>query len=193
MSVDFEALRTRMRESMERLTGVGGASQETQLRERGKRLAALRLRSPDRHVAAQIIVVRRERALLGLPVSHTDEVREVSVSRLPVPCHHIVGLFQLRGRLHCLVDLQPFVGASTELRHGEHTLAILVHGARGPLGIRVDEVVGPRTVFADEIDTSQRDRRLEHVRHVTRDCVELIDVDTLFASPFLQLEQTRDR
>ncbi|MCZ7680734.1 MAG: hypothetical protein M5U28_18975 [Sandaracinaceae bacterium] len=38
----------------------------------------------------------------------------------------------MRGHVHCLVDVQPFVGPAEELRHGERALAVLVEDRAAP-------------------------------------------------------------
>lgn len=192
MNTDFVAHRARIRKSIDRLEQVSGATVEEQLRERAKALASLRLRTPDRQLLCEVIVVRRGRTVLGLPIAQAEEVRVVTVSRLPHHARRVAGLFQLRGQVHCLIELEPYGSGSDELRHGERAIVVLLRGTRGALGVRVDEVIGPRSVHADEIDGPHRDRQLEYVRHVTRDCLEIIDVEALLASPSLQLEQSRD-
>ncbi|MCC6876467.1 MAG: hypothetical protein IT378_19340 [Sandaracinaceae bacterium] len=69
------------------------------------------------------------------------------------------------------------------------------------MGLRVDEVLGPRVIHADELDTSHRSHDREHahdvarelVAHVTRDCTEILDIDRLFASEALRLEANHER
>ncbi|MCZ7680733.1 MAG: hypothetical protein M5U28_18970 [Sandaracinaceae bacterium] len=48
--------------------------------------------------------------------------------------------------------------------------------------MRIDEVMGARAIDATEIDGTERERRLGFVSSVTRDCVEIVDVDALFAA-----------
>jgi len=192
MSIDFDELRGRLQASLERLERGGGEGEVQELlRRRSRQFAALRLEDTTREALDEVIVVRRADSLLAFPIRSTLEVRDVVSARLPHRSQHICGLFQLRGQVYCLVDLQPFVGPATELAHGERGLAVLVQGDRGILGIRIDEVLGPRTVHVDELDTGRRDRRLDFVTNVTRDCVELIDVEALFASPELQMTGAR--
>lgn len=192
MTVDFDALRGRLRASVERRETAEIAA-EAQLRERAKKLAAHTLRKAVREVVAEVIVVRRERSMLALPILCVEEVREVRVTRLPHRSRFVCGLFSLRGRVCSLVDVQPLVGAADEVGHGDRALVALVRGPRGTLGLRVDEVLGPRVVYGDELDTSHRDRQLDIVARVTRDCVEIVDMDALFASETVRLEARRDR
>lgn len=190
MPIDLDAMRARLRRSAERLEGRDDRDAvERALRERARRLAARDNDAHDPAIVAHVVAVRRARSLLGFPILRVGEVRDVRVTRLPRldHRHHVCGLFQLRGQVHCLVDIQPFIGASEELQHGDITLAVLVEGPHGPLGVRVDEVLGVRAIDARELDPSERERRLAFVSCVTRDCVEVIDVDMLFASAELSV------
>lgn len=192
MSIDFQQLRQRLQTSLDRLkAGSKSADADQVLRQRARHFAALRLESDVRDVLLEAIVVRRSESLLAFPIETAIEVREVVSTRLPHRTRHVCGLFQLRGKVHCLVDLQPFIGPATELAHRDHTLALLIQGQPGLLGLRIDEVLGPRTFYVDELDTGSRDKRLEFVTDVTRDCIEIIDVYTLFASPALRMAAER--
>lgn len=181
MTIDLDTLRARLHRSLERVARRDG-DVERALRERALKLAAREVIPRPPEIVARVIVVRRARSVLALPILRVAEVREVQVTRLPHRGRHVCGLFQLRGHVHCLVDVQPFVGSVEELRHGERALAVLVEGAAGVLGLRIDEVVGARAIDAAEIDGTERERRLGFVSCVTRDCVEIVDVDALFAA-----------
>lgn len=181
MTIDLDALRARLHRSLERVAGRDGDVERT-LRERAQQLAAREVKTRQPDIVAHVIVVRRARSILAFPILRVAEVREVVVTRLPQRGRHVCGLFQLRGHVHCLVDVQPFVGPAEELRHGERALAVLVEGSCGALGVRIDEVMGARAIDATEIDGTERERRLGFVSSVTRDCVEIVDVDALFAA-----------
>lgn len=185
MSVDFERARKHLGSELERRD-----RQDTErlLRERARALASIRLAPPDRRVLTEAIVIRRERSTFAFPTRSVTEVRSVRVTRIPHATRYHSGLFHLRGRVHSLVDLQPFVGAGAELRHGERTLAIVVESGPRALGVRADEILGPRTIYEDELDESQRERKIEFIRFVTRTCEEIIDVDALFESPLIRME-----
>jgi chemotaxis signal transduction protein len=188
MTLNFDELKQRLRESVDRLGTHGDAAQvEWVLRQRTRQLASHGSNVTIRRQVGEVVVVRRAQSQFGFPIQDVDEVREVVVGRLPHRSPHICGLFQLRGQVSCLVDLQPFVGATTELDHHERTLAIVVRAPGGNLGVRIDEVLGPRVLHADEMDPGHRDGRLEFVSAVTRDCVEVVDVATLLASPALKM------
>lgn len=156
------------------------ASLEALLRERARSLAERRLETVHRDVLEHVIAVRRGRSSFGVPIGAVEEVRRVRVVPVPGAGGHAPAIFALRGRIHGLVDLQALTGAP-EIATGAETLALVAAGADGrTLGLRIDEVVGPRTVLADEVDRARRDRRLGFVAAVTTDCLEVIDVAALF-------------
>lgn len=190
MTVDFRALRLRLQESLERLEHRGRTTSEVEavLLERSRQFAALRLEEQTRETLLDVIVVRRVQSVFGFPIRSVVEVRHATCTRVPHRSPFVCGVFQLRAELQCLVDVQPYIGPATELEHGGRSLALLVRGRAGVLGIRIDQVLGPRTLYIDELDTGRRDRHLEFVTHITQDCVEVVDVETLLASPCLRLD-----
>ena len=54
-------------------------------------------------------------------------------------------------------------------------------------GLRIDEVLGSRTIFNDEIDDGLQERELGFVSHVTRDLVQIVDVGTLLGLPAVRI------
>lgn len=186
MTVDFDALRARLGASFERLDDA--ANVERVLRARARSAAARALEVVEREVVAGVVVVRRARSTWGIPMASLEEVREVLVTRLPHASPTVVGLFHRRGQIASLVDLQPLVGPSDALGHGDRVLVAVVRSGSHVLGLRIDEVVGPRDVYADEVDTASVERRLAIVARVTRDCVEILDVPAIFEARALRLE-----
>ena len=133
------------------------------------------------------VVMRRGDLVFATPVLATREVRQVQVARLPGSGEVIVGLFQLRGRTCSLVDIAPIAGPTEALTHAAESLVVVVSASPGDLGLRIDEVIGPRTIFIDEIDEGLDERTLKFVSHMTRDLVHVLDVEALMASPEVRI------
>lgn len=189
MSDELDTLEARLRHSVERLEPKRDRNAvQRMLRDRARRLAERNVEQTVREVVGEIVVVRRAQSSWGFPLDAVSEVRVVSVTRLPRATEHVCGFFQIRGQVHCLVDLQPFVGEATAPSHGDRAVVAVVERPPRVLGVRVDAVIGARTVFRDEIDATRRERMLELVADVTQDCVQIVDVDALFASEALRME-----
>jgi chemotaxis signal transduction protein len=192
VSVDFDRLRERLRDAF----GDGEQDDrdgrvEQVLQERITRLASRRLEVEERELVDEVIVLRRGGILLATPTWATREVRSVEVAGLPGATDVVKGIFQIRGRTFGLVDLAPFFGETSAIGHGQKTLVALVSGAPGDLGLRIDEILGPRRIHKDEIDEGLRQRALGFVSHVTTDLIHILDVDAVMASPEVRITDRR--
>jgi chemotaxis signal transduction protein len=192
MSVDFDRLRERLGEAF----GDGGQKRRDNdgqqlLQERRIRLASRRLEEEERELVDEVIVLRRGDILLATPISTTREVRSVEVAALPGATDVVKGIFQIRGTTYGLVDLAPLFGETSDVGHGQKTLVALVSGAPGDLGLRIDEILGPRRIHRDEIDQGLHQRALGFVSHVTTDLVHILDVEAVMASPEVRIADRR--
>jgi chemotaxis signal transduction protein len=188
MSADFRSLRARLDAAYQRGAGAADAARnEAVLQERRQTLAGRQLDATSREILASAFVFRRGSVRVGVPLTMATEVRQVEVSSLPGSGAHVNGLFQIRGRCIALVDLAPFFGSSTRPQHGESCLVVVVHGARGDLGLRIDEILDVRTIHVDELEPNLGDSRLPFVHHITRDGVHVVDVEAITAAPELYI------
>jgi chemotaxis signal transduction protein len=186
--MEFDQLRRRLHQALESVdTKVDAGRLERTLRQRSRELAARRLEVEGREVFAQVIVVRRAGVTLAAPISSTNEVRKVKLIELPGGDDVIVGVFQVRGRSYCLVDLAPLLGEKGSERDSEKVLVMLVNGSPGELGLEIDEVLGARTVYADEIDNGRQEQGVSFVSHITQDLVHVIDIEALMALPAIRI------
>ena len=161
---------------------------ERLLRERSRQLASRRLERVERRILEEVVVARRDDSLIGIPIGALEEVRPVIVTRLPMAPVTVCGLFQVRGSIFCLVDLQPFFGEAVPVEHGARVLAALLAGAAGKLGLRIDEVIGPRQIAFDDVDPRFEKAGVELVRYVTRDLVQVLSIDALRTAPALRMK-----
>lgn len=152
---------------------------EALLRERARQLASRRHQRDQRRVYREVVTVRRRRTRLALPTAQLREVRPVKVSKVPGAADHVQGLFQVRGECFCLYDLPELVGSSATLEHRATTMAVLVECARHTVALRINEIIGPRTVYADELAEHDGERRLAFVDAVTRDVLNVVNVQSL--------------
>ncbi len=182
MSLDFAGLRKRLDESFDRSGGLSDdAAIERLLRERGQRLAARVLDEEKPEVFGTVVVARRRDTTLAFPIECLRELRNVKLTRLPHAARSVCGIFQLRGQLFSLVDLGALVGESEPLAHGSVVLVAMLEHDGNVLGVRLDEVIGPRVVLVEDLDRGHRERQIDFVQEVTRDCVEILDLPAVFA------------
>lgn len=165
------------------------AELEAELRARRARLEERRRRGQggERSVAAEVVVARRGGARLGLDIEHIAEFRRTPVTPLPGAPAAITGLFQTRGTTHCCVDLLTLLTGERPSLDERELLIGVIHTPAGPLGLRFDEVLGPRTVYADEVDGSRRPEEHSVVSLVTRDLLQIIDHRRLCDAPEIRV------
>ena len=190
MTANFERMRQRLRDSRNAFDqGAEMSSPDAILEQRLGELASRRLESEECDTVAEVIVARRAGFTFATPVESTGEVRLVEVTSLPGATDVIGGVFQIRGTTYSLIDIAPFFGESSGLEHGSRTLAAVVSGLPGELGIRLDEVIGPRTIETSDLDEGLGERQLPFVSHVTRDLVHVLDIQALMASPKVRISK----
>ncbi|MDH5490353.1 MAG: chemotaxis protein CheW [Myxococcales bacterium] len=179
----FDATRTRERvEAAQRAAQQRRAARaEAILDERAKRLALRQLQAPTPDIVAEVIVCRRGRSRWGFPAAGVEEVRSVAVVPLPNAPRGVVGLFQLRGRIHGIVDPYAWLGDAEPLARGDETPVLVLRLDGRALGVRIDEALGHRLVRRDELDEAHQRRDVSFVASVTTDFVELLDLEALFA------------
>jgi chemotaxis signal transduction protein len=158
------------------------AALDALLRERARKLAQS-VQADAATPLHRVIAVRRGRAVWGLLNPAVKEVRRVRICALPHTPPTITGLFHVRGRAFCALDLQPLVGAPAPLEHDEECLVAMLEGPEGRAGLRIDEVLGAREVFAEDLRPGLDDGALEFVIAVTKDLTSIIDVPRLLSRP----------
>jgi len=189
MTIDFERARKRLEEQQRRLeSGLDPQARRALLEERALRVATRSQRAETRELQAEVVAVRRGREVWGFPLAAVREVRRLKVCALPGLGGALQGLVHIRGEAVAVADLEALTGSAVSAAHGEELLAVLVAGAPGTLGVRVDEVLGRRSVWKDECDgAADGDRQHDFVAAVTRDLLAVIDVERLLARPELSV------
>lgn len=174
---------TELEDAQRRRSRRAAPNDEATLRERARSLARRELEPEIRTEYAHLIVVRREDSLYGLPIDAVDEVRRIRLTHLPGAGGAIQGIFHLRGEIVSLVDLRCFTTTVVRPAHGEQLLAVVLSDGDRTIGIRIDEALGPRTIFTDELNPDAAGVANGVVTALTRDAVEIIDHNALFNHP----------
>jgi len=193
MSVDFEHLHKSLRRARRKL--LQQPSKQVivaTLQARSRAVASREADGKEREELGSFVVVVRGDVRLALPMNAVDELRWVTLSALPYSNEVVNGLLQLRGRTHSLVDVAPILAIPhSPLQHGERALVVLVTGSVGTVGLRLDDVVGPRQVTVDEVDRDFDGGTVNFVSHVLLDRTMVIDVEALLSDPAIRLRRQR--
>ncbi|MDI1479333.1 chemotaxis protein CheW [Polyangium sp. y55x31] len=152
------------------------ASREEILKRRAERLAATASDDGPRRIAARVALVGAGAQRLGIPVEVLREIVPMpEITTLPGLPRWLVGITHVRGEIVGVVDLASILGAG-----GERASAMaVVEGARGPLGLSVESVLGFRDIYEDELSSQMKSDSHRPVQAMTKDLVAIIDVERL--------------
>jgi len=137
----------------------------------------------EREVDCTVVLIAIGSEKLGLP---TESLREIvktpPLASLPDLPPWLPGMVQMRGELVGVVDLARWFGIAGD---ADPELLAIVEGPEGPLALRIEQVLGFRQVFVDEIvetfDRGASDSE-RPIRAMTKDLVTLVDLSRLLAS-----------
>lgn len=152
------------------------------LRERAQELAARDDNVATRPIVARVVVVETGREAYGIPVEAIREiVKATPIAPLPGLPSHLPGVAAVRGELVSVVDLGEMNGRG---RTGLGALFAILDAPQGPVALRIENVVGIRDVYEDEIADALAHKAGadSFVYSVTRDFVGLVDAPALLGN-----------
>jgi len=193
MSVDFKGLRRSLRAANKRLRAEPTEGEIVEiLRRRARDVATRTVEDGDSELFGSFVAVVRSGVRLAFAVAVVDELRRVTMTGIPYSNEVINGLFQVRGQACSLVDVAPLLGVpSVPLEHGDRTLVARVECPAGALGVRIDEVIGPRDVLVSEVDWDFTGGTVGFVSRVLHDQTMIVDIQALAADPSVRLRGLR--
>jgi chemotaxis signal transduction protein len=158
--------------------------------ERAQRLARA-AESAHRTIEATVAVLVVGEQKLGVPAADLREIVPAPpVARLPVMPPWVLGLAQIRGELISVID-SGRICHSTE--QPSLRFVAVVDTSRGSVALAIDQVIGLRHLYADDIAATvhlgDADRE-QMVRFTTTDLVSVLDVERLVANSNLSIEST---
>jgi chemotaxis signal transduction protein len=187
--IDFSVLKDTNRILGEVISGKYDQQEiEGLLRERARRLSERRAQSVQREVLDTVVVARRNESAFGFPVHSVREVQLVEPEPIPHATAVVVGSFQVRGQLRCLIDMQPLISRAGPQRNEPIGLAVTVTGPPGEVSVGVDEIIGTRIVYRDEIADDLANRSASFISAVTKDLLSIVDVQELLLCPEVLLD-----
>lgn len=142
----------------------------------------------EREIQADVIVSRSGDVMLGFPVEFVKEVHKNYAIPLAHGTDIVVGLYQSRGQVCTLVDILPLLGRTAAGRSalGSGFIVLLSCETR-EIGVLVDELIGRRIIYQDEIARGHDEEKSGIVASISKDLVSIIDTKALFASPQIVL------
>ena len=151
---------------------------------RAKKYAALSDVSTDRRIVDAVVVCRVGNQSFGISIGSLEHiVKTPPIAHLPGLPPTILGAVQNNGALLAAVDLSRLFGIDDI---GDCSfLAVISHPSGRKLGLPVDEVIGFREVYEDELAERFFGRKSSGKNPVfatTKDLVVLIDVARMFQS-----------
>ena len=187
--IDFGVLKDTNRILGEVISGKYDQQEiDSVLRERARRLSERSTQTVEREILDTVVVARRHQSAFGFPVHSVKEVQRVEPESIPHATTVVVGAFQVRGQLRCLIDMQPLVSRSGSQRDDPMGLAVTVTGSLGEISVGVDEIIGTRIVYRDEISGDMASSSASFISVVTKDLLSIVDVEELLSSPEVLLD-----
>lgn len=157
--------------------------EQTILDRRAMRLAQPKTTVRDDAEGLTVLICEVGALELGIAVDQIDIVTVAPpITSLPTASDVVLGIVQVRGAVHAVVDLarwlhaqrRPGAGQVVVVRSGDHTLALLV-----------DRAQALRTLTAGELTADLVDGAPEAlpIRSVTSSLTTLLDIERLFSHP----------
>jgi len=182
--IDFEMLKDTNRILGEVISGKYDQQEiDVLLHERARRLSERNTEAVERDILDIVVVARRNESTFGFPVHSVREVQRMETTSIPHATSVVVGAFQVRGQLRCLIDMQPLISRGAAQRNNPIGLAVTVVGKPGEVSIGVDEITGTRVVYRDEIAEDLAVGNAGFISAVTKDLLSIVNVDDLLACP----------
>jgi purine-binding chemotaxis protein CheW len=130
----------------------------------------------------------------GIPYSHVEEIMDAgSICPVPGTPEFVLGVRNRRGEMLTVLDLKEFFRPTRDEEYAEDALIIVVRAQGMQAGLLVNEVIGNDEYAASELDTplpAKGIRDLRHIRGIYRGRVAMLDMESLFSDPMLNVSQT---
>jgi purine-binding chemotaxis protein CheW len=130
----------------------------------------------------------------GIPYTFVEEIMDVgSICPVPGAPGFILGVRNRRGEMLTVLDIKEFFRPVRDEEYAEDALIIVVRAQGMQAGILVNEVIGNDEYAACELDTplpARGIRDLRHIRGIYRGRVALLDMESLFSDPMLNVNKS---
>jgi purine-binding chemotaxis protein CheW len=134
------------------------------------------------------VVLQLGKEKYGVPIQRVQEIRTVShLTRVPSTPSFYTGLVNLRGHLYPVLDLQSYLGLTTQETTQKSKL-VLVSAQGLDVCILADQVLGIQWVTESEIQpllTDESSHQRVVICGVTTNLLSILDLDALLSDPKL--------
>ncbi|MDH3526187.1 MAG: chemotaxis protein CheW [Gammaproteobacteria bacterium] len=129
----------------------------------------------------------------GIPYTHVEEIMDAGrICPVPGAPGFVLGVRNRRGEILTVLDLKEFFRPARDEEYAEDALIIVVRAQGMQAGILVNAVIGNDEYVTSELDTvspTRGIRDLQHVRGIYRGRVAILDMESLFGDPVLNVSK----
>ena len=123
----------------------------------------------------------------GIELRYINKVRILPQHITPIPCTplFVKGAVNILGKIFTVIDVRTFLNISSDAQN-EFKKVLIVETADLELGILVDEIISVVDLTLAEIKPPTdilSHSRTEHIRGVTEDMLIILDIESLFGTP----------
>jgi len=184
---DWEGARAKMRQRLENLHADRPQQQvEEILQQRAQILAQEVEEDLFREGDIQILTFLSNGERYGVAAEYVQSVVPLEECT-PVPCtpSFVMGVFNVRGQVHSLVDMREFLGLDVEPDH-VYLNAMLAEAADIEFALAVDEVFDVMGVPPEDLGPAKDSRFAiddRYIRGLTRDLIIVLDLPAIVRDP----------
>jgi len=152
------------------------------LRRRADWLARTVGNEQARKLAFEVAIVRVGNEQFGLPTGALREIVAIPpIAPLPGLPAYLLGIAQIRGTILSVLDLAKYLNVD---KCGEWSELVVIEDTQGALGVLVEQVIGFRTVYTDQLaeSFSSLGGGGRPDQAMTTDVVAVLDLRSLLAS-----------
>jgi chemotaxis signal transduction protein len=156
--------------------------------QRALRLAQAKADAHDDAGGLTVLVCEVGAIELGIPAERIDIVTVAPpITSLPTPSDVVLGIVQVRGAVHTVIDLARWLRTPRRAAAGQVVVLRTEDGRT--LALLVDRAQSLRTVAADDLAAELGEGAPDAlpIRSVTNSLTTLLDVDRLFSHPRVDL------
>jgi len=163
---------------------VDAAFAQKILKLRAERLASVRRHVVEAPTGQAALCMRVGGEIYALPMDHLTEVLPLKqVTPVPGQSRHLLGVTNVRGEIHPVLNLHDMLGLSAPAESAHHSVAFVRNSGRD-VGLRVDEVLHIRFIPTDGLTLPHQTGNglpQRFIAGITSDTVILLDPQQILA------------
>jgi purine-binding chemotaxis protein CheW len=129
----------------------------------------------------------------GIPYAQVEEIMDaMSICPVPGTPGFVRGVMNRRGEMLTVLDLKEFFRPARDEEYAEDALIIVVKAQGMLAGILVNEIIGNDEFVATGLDAAlpaSGIRDLQHLRGIYRGQIAILDMESLFNDPVMNVSK----